>query len=91
MATPRYAWYGYVNRILDKRTKNKSRKETEAVNKALEAADPETRTIIQSTLINRSKDLRGAAADCHISYFTAFNRVRAFRLEVARNLGLLAE
>ena len=89
MSTPHYPWYGYINRILDKRVKNKTQKESRAVAAALEAADPETRAIIQSAFIDRSKTLRGAAADLHFSYGTVKNRSEAFRLDVARRLGLL--
>lgn len=91
MSTPQYPWYGYVNRITDNSTKHKSKKELAAVQAALEAADPETRAIVQIVLVTRSKELRAAASDFFISYGTAKHRIRDFRKSVARNLGLLEE
>jgi len=91
MSTPRFAWYGYVNKIMDSRTKHKSQKELAAVSAALEAADTETRELVNMVYITRSKDLHGAADAVHISYVTAIRRFKLFREAVARNLGLLEE
>lgn len=91
MSRPHYPWYGYINRILDSRTKNTTRKEREAVAAALEAADPDTRQLVQIVLTTRAKDTLGAANDLFMSYSTAKRRLRAFRFDVARRLGLLEE
>lgn len=89
MSRTRYPWYSYINRILNSRTKNKSPRELAAVAGAMEAADPETRAIIQTAFVDRSITVQGAADELHISYKTACRRIKVFRLDVARRLGLL--
>lgn len=87
----RYPWYSYVHSIMWNKTKRRTKKELEAVEKALSAADPETRELVDMVFITRSKNIREAARAAFVSYETAKKRLQKFRIDVARNLDLLEE
>lgn len=87
----RYPWYSYVNSIMYNKTKRRTQKELAAVSAVLEAADPETRALVDMVFITRSKNIREAARAAFVSYETAKKRLQKFRIDVARNLDLLEE
>lgn len=88
MVWRRNIWAEYFNRIMFEKSTTTQR-EQNAIAEAMNGTDQETRYLMETVLITRSKSMKQAAKDAGIPFKTAVGKSFAFQEDLAIRLGLL--
>lgn len=86
----RNIWAEYFKRIMFEKSTTTQR-EQNVIAEALEGTDQQTRYLMKTVFITRSKSMRQAAQDAGIPFKTAVGKSFAFQENLAIRLGLLEE